>query len=474
MSIVIDVLAGRNLAPKDKTGKSDPYVVAKLFGIKSKVKKKKTNFVKQDLNPVWNETFSFQVNDLRIQAIHFVVWDKDTFGSDFMGQVTVTLKEVAQAGNTLDDWFSLDTNAKGEAVSGDIHIKLTLTPPEGQEALFGPEATAARSTDEVEDDLTEEQIQQVVAEEDEFNKGKTELTDCYNIGKELGRGAFAVVKVATHKKSGRRYAVKIIDRLNMGENHEVSLEREIDIMRQVDHPNVIRLRQVFQDKKNVNLVMELVTGGELFDKIVEKGNYSEKDSALLVHKMVEAMKYLHALGIAHRDLKPENLLLKTKDTLTDVKIADFGLSRIVNESAIMRTACGTPTYVAPEVLQNTGYGPEVDMWSIGVIAYILLCGFPPFFGDTVPEMFEQIMAGSFDFPAEYWGDVSKEAKDFISKLLVVSQKDRLSAVKALEHPWLKNAAAASAKPLASQFSRRLQSTVYNRRQETSSAIGADF
>jgi len=186
--------------------------------------------------------------------------------------------------------------------------------------------------------------------------------------------------------------------------------------------------------------MELVTGGELFDKIVEKGCYTEKEASILVRKIVSAIDYLHDLDICHRDLKPENLLLASEDQTTEVKIADFGLSKIVNQKVMMQTACGTPGYVAPEVLSATGYDREVDMWSIGVITYILLCGFPPFFGETVPELFEQIMSARFDYPQEYWCDVSQEAKDFINCLLVVDPKKRLTTKQDLEHVWLKTGA----------------------------------
>jgi len=282
------------------------------------------------------------------------------------------------------------------------------------------------------------------------------------------------VKECTHKVTGQKYAIKIIDRQAMGDTNEVALQREIAIMQKVNHPNVIALRSVFEDKKHVYLVMELVTGGELFDKIVERGNYSEADAADLTRVIVEGIGYLHSLGIAHRDLKPENLLLRNKNTATEVKIADFGLSRMINEQAMMKTACGTPTYVAPEVLTNTGYVPGVDMWSIGVIAYILLCGFPPFYGDTIPEMFEQIMAGKFDYPNEYWGNISKNAKDLISQLLVVDTKKRLTAEQALLHPWLQPKGA-PANAVGANFQRRLQGTVVGRRQESmSNAVGVDF
>lgn len=230
------------------------------------------------------------------------------------------MKEVATKGNKVDDWFALDTDHKGASVSGDLHLRIVLVPPAGQENIF-----SAPAAEVVEDTLDGEALAKALEQEDAFNVGKTVVTDCYKIGKELGRGAFAVVKECTHKASGRKYAIKVIDRAAMGDSNELSLQREIAIMKKVNHPNVIALRSVFEDKKHVYLVMELVTGGELFDKIVERGNYSEADAAELTRAIVEAIGYLHTLGIAHRDLKPENLLLKHKNSATEVKIADFGL-----------------------------------------------------------------------------------------------------------------------------------------------------
>merc|ERR1711879_310061 len=158
----------------------------------------------------------------------------------------------------------------------------------------------------------------------------------------------------------------------------------------------------------------------------------------LVINIVSAVKYLHERGIAHRDLKPTNLLLKNSEDLTNVKIADFGLSKIMGDNTMMQTACGTPIYVAPEVLSGEAYEKEVDMWSIGVITYILLCGFPPFFddGSNMGELFEQIMAGEYDYPEEYWDEVSDEAKDLIDNLLLVDPEERFTAQQALQHPWL--------------------------------------
>jgi calcium/calmodulin-dependent protein kinase I len=214
------------------------------------------------------------------------------------------------------------------------------------------------------------------------------------------------------------------------------LATEIAILKQVQHPNVIVLKETVDTKNCLFIVTELVTGGELFDKIVELGSYTEDNAATVIRKMVSAIDYLHGKGIVHRDLKPENLLLKDNTDITEIKIADFGLSKIVSSQVMMQTACGTPGYVAPEILQTKGYEKEVDLWSIGVITYILLCGFPPFYNDNIAELFEQIMKAEYDFPHEYWDSISKEAKDFVSKLLVADPQKRMTSLQALAHPWL--------------------------------------
>jgi len=264
----------------------------------------------------------------------------------------------------------------------------------------------------------------------------SKVSEHYDIEQDLGKGAFSVVKRATHKKTGEKVAIKIIDKKTATTAQDTKrLETEVTILKKVSHPNIICLKDLYEDSNELCLVMELVTGGELFDKIVEKGQYTENEASIIVKKMLSAVEYLHNQGIAHRDLKPENLLLKSTSD-TEVMISDFGLSKIVSQQSIMDTACGTPYYVAPEVLLSTGYDKEVDLWSVGVITYLLLCGFPPFYGESLPEVFEQIMKADYDFPDPYWTDISSEAKDLIKKLLVVDAKKRLSATEALKHPWV--------------------------------------
>jgi len=293
------------------------------------------------------------------------------------------------------------------------------------------------------------------------------ITDKYIIQEELGRGAFSVVKLAVEKSTGTKYAVKVINKSNVGQDM-ARLATEMEILKKVQHPNIISLKEIIDTKNCLFIVTELVTGGELFDKIVELGNFSEKDAAILVTKIVSAIDYLHDINIVHRDLKPENLLLKDPNSLHEIKLADFGLSKIVGTKVMMQTACGTPGYVAPEVLNATGYDKEVDMWSIGVITYILLCGFPPFYNDSLPELFEQIMKADYDFPEEYWKDISEDAKDFIRKLLVVNSAKRLTGKEALKHRWLSGHA-----PSTKLNSKELNRYVVVRKQQ-SKLIGGEF
>jgi len=204
----------------------------------------------------------------------------------------------------------------------------------------------------------------------------------------------------------------------------------------VDHPHIVKLYDVIDTNHKIYMVMELVEGGELFDKIVAKECYRETDAVIVLRRLVDAVRYLHENHIAHRDLKPENLLLRKGDD-THIMLSDFGLSRILGEESMASTACGTPYYVAPEVLQSKGYNKEVDMWSVGVIAYFLLCGFPPFMGNSLKEIIDLIVGGKYDFPSPYWDQVSLDAKEFISKLLVVDPSRRMTAEEALNHNWLK-------------------------------------
>ena len=236
-------------------------------------------------------------------------------------------------------------------------------------------------------------------------------------------------------KAGAEVAIKIIDKAKVEDMQDI--QREIEIMNMVDHPNVINLFEIFDEPKKMNLVLELVTGGELFDRIVAKGNYSEKDAATCMSQLCQALDYLHTKKIVHRDLKPENLLYASPADDANLKVADFGLARMLTAGDMMKTACGTPGYVAPEILKNKGYDSgAVDMWSAGVILYILLCGFPPFYEEELPALFDQILHARYDFPSPWWDNISADGKDLVKKLLELDVKKRLTAAQVLAHPWM--------------------------------------
>eukprot|EP00753_Platysulcus_tardus_P000415 PLAT10435.1.p1 GENE.PLAT10435.1~~PLAT10435.1.p1 ORF type:complete len:364 (-),score=195.57 PLAT10435.1:142-1233(-) len=264
--------------------------------------------------------------------------------------------------------------------------------------------------------------------------------DChkhYKIGKTLGTGSFATVKLGIDKTDSSEWAVKCIAKSTLTDEDEEALKSEVAILQQVDHEHIVKLREIFNCPKTFYMVMELMTGGELFDRIVEKEKYTEAEARDVIRKIASALVYCHDMGIVHRDLKPENLLYSEhEDGTTDIKIADFGLAKLINADDLMSTACGTPGYVAPEILEARPYDSAVDLWSLGVIAYILLCGFPPFYEENNSRLFNAIKAGDFDYPSPFWDDVSSEAKDLINCLLVVDPTERYTARQVLDHPWI--------------------------------------
>lgn len=268
------------------------------------------------------------------------------------------------------------------------------------------------------------------------------VEDKYYLKEMLGTGAFSVVRLVESKERPRcMNAVKIIDKKAL-KGKEDSLENEIKVLRRLKHPNIVQLLETFEDKTKVYLIMELVTGGELFDRIVEKGSYTEKDASDLMRQVLEAVDYMHEQGVVHRDLKPENLLYYSADEDSKIMISDFGLSKM-EDSGIMATACGTPGYVAPEVLAQKPYGKAVDVWSIGVISYILLCGYPPFYDENDANLFAQILKGEFEFDSPYWDEISDSAKDFIRNLMCVNVEKRFTCRQALGHPWISGNAASN-------------------------------
>jgi len=263
------------------------------------------------------------------------------------------------------------------------------------------------------------------------------IEDFWDLGKELGSGHFAKVKLGTQKgDASKTVAIKCIKKAK-GSKLAI-IQAEVDILKQVDHPYIVKCYDAFDTKECMYLVLEIMKGGELFDRIVDKGHFTEKDAVGVTAKLLSAIKYLHDIGIAHRDLKPENLLMTDETENAEVKITDFGLSKVFDDhSTVMQTPCGTPGYIAPEVLQMAGYDKQCDLWSMGVIVYILLCGFPPFYADNDAQLFEKIKRGEYEFLRPYWDPISTEAKTFIGKMLIVDPKKRYDCEAAMNDPWLK-------------------------------------
>jgi len=270
----------------------------------------------------------------------------------------------------------------------------------------------------------------------------------------LGIGAFSTVKAGISKEHGGRVAIKIIDK-NHVKNKPDMLKNEVEILLTIKHPNVINLYDLFDTSEHLYMVMELVTGGELFERIVEREQYSEEDAKEVMRQLLDAIGYIHSKNVVHRDLKPENLLLEDEADDTRIKLTDFGLSRIY-DSPFMSTACGTPGYIAPEILKASGYGPSVDMWSCGVIMYILLCGYPPFYNENDALLFESILSANYRFHTPYWDLVSQEAKDLIKGLLVLDPDQRLTAVTAKEAMWFKKTEENKSTPLPPDLREQLR------------------
>ncbi|KAF3818586.1 hypothetical protein GH733_012003, partial [Mirounga leonina] len=271
------------------------------------------------------------------------------------------------------------------------------------------------------------------------------LLEKYKIGKVIGDGNFAVVKECMDRSTGREFALKIIDKAKCCgkvqykklRNLEHLIENEVSILRRVKHPNIIMLVEEMETATELFLVMELVKGGDLFDAITSSTKYTERDGSAMVYNLANALRYLHGLSIVHRDIKPENLLVcEYPDGTKSLKLGDFGLATVVEGP--LYTVCGTPTYVAPEIIAETGYGLKVDIWAAGVITYILLCGFPPFRSENnlQEDLFDQILAGKLEFPAPYWDNITDSAKELISQMLQVNVEARCTAGEILSHPWV--------------------------------------
>ncbi|XP_030285551.1 calcium/calmodulin-dependent protein kinase type II delta 1 chain isoform X10 [Sparus aurata] len=265
----------------------------------------------------------------------------------------------------------------------------------------------------------------------------TRFTDEYQLYEELGKGAFSVVRRCMKISTGQEYAAKIINTKKLSARDHQKLEREARICRLLKHPNIVRLHDSISEEGFHYLVFDLVTGGELFEDIVAREYYSEADASHCIQQILEAVLHCHQMGVVHRDLKPENLLLASKLKGAAVKLADFGLAiEVQGDQQAWFGFAGTPGYLSPEVLRKDPYGKPVDMWACGVILYILLVGYPPFWDEDQHRLYQQIKAGAYDFPSPEWDTVTPEAKDLINKMLTINPAKRVTATDALKHPWI--------------------------------------
>jgi len=394
-------LAVTVLQAKDIPGKKvDAYVSLKSSFNRQQFK---TKVIKGTPTPSWNEVFHFY-NASLVGNVILKLHDKGRLRTHQIGAVTIPVSDASSDGKSVEKWYKVEDKKSKGSSDQQAQIKLKLHLPLPKDKQDKP-------------------------------KEKQKMLDVYNLTKVLGKGGFSVVKLGVHKQTGEQFAIKIIDKEAIQLKNDMHLlQREIDIMKKLHHKNIIELVEVYDEEKALYLVMELVTGGELFDEIVKRGAYSERDAATIIQQILEAVHYMHSNGVAHRDLKPENLLVQGNS----VKISDFGLSKAFDGSENqLKTCCGTPDYAAPEVLMAQPYDNAVDIWSVGVITYILLCGFPPFYGETDQDIFKKILAGKFDFPSPDWDDISEDAKAFIKSMLTQDPNQRPSASDCLSNPWIK-------------------------------------
>ncbi|XP_012454021.1 calcium-dependent protein kinase 21 isoform X1 [Gossypium raimondii] len=290
-----------------------------------------------------------------------------------------------------------------------------------------------------------------------LGKPLEDIKQYYKLGKELGRGQFGITYLCTENSTGNTYACKsILKRKLRSKQDREDIKKEVQIMQHLSgQPCIVEFRGAYEDRQSVHLVMELCAGGELFDRIIAEGHYSERAAAGIFKSVVNVVHICHFMGVIHRDLKPENFLLSSKDAGAMLKATDFGLSVFIEEGKRYRDIVGSAYYVAPEILRRS-YGKEVDIWSAGIILYILLSGVPPFWAETEKGIFDAISEGKLDFESQPWPSISETAKDLVRKMLTKDPKKRLTSAQVLEHPWMREDGEASDKPIGSAVLSRLK------------------
>jgi len=303
-----------------------------------------------------------------------------------------------------------------------------------------------------------------------FPEGMKGITfrEIYQLNARLKSGSFATVCRGTHRQSGKKVAIKCVLRKDLPPNDDAAIYDEVSIMSSMSHPHVVPLIDFFEEKDCYFLVMELMSGGDLFDRIGKKKSYSEEDARDLSVKMLKAMAYCHAHKVAHCDMKPKNLLLTSEDNHSYIKVADFGFAAHCHTEKCLTKQCGTPFFVSPEILMRQPYDQQTDMWSVGCIIFLLLSGNLPFMGRSQKELFKKIVSGKFEFKEEGWEGISDDAKDLVQKLLVLDPDERITASQALRHRWMKTSGENLSRTLLQGTSQRLKT--FNARMKLRSAM----
>mmetsp|Transcript_589 Transcript_589/g.732 ORF Transcript_589/g.732 Transcript_589/m.732 type:complete len:598 (-) Transcript_589:579-2372(-) len=411
-------------------GRQDPYCVI-TCGQSNFRSKTNTDGGK---NPVWNESFIFN-NASCDQVLKLEFYDENVVFRDVaIGTCKVPLRDYVSRGEAILEVPVITKRGKhkGETI---IIIK------------FKPSKAASSSSSKSK--RSGVWILPTYAD-----------TDCwkdYEPGTLLGKGTFGTTYSAVNKKTGEKAAVKVISKKKLGTPEEIGdVQREVQIMHHLSgHRNVVDLKGVYEDKSNVCLAMEVCTGGELFDAIVKKGHYTERDAAEMIRTIVGVVAHCHNMGVIHRDLKPENFLLSDKSNKASLKATDFGLSSFFQEGQVFTDIVGSAYYVAPEVLRRA-YGKEADIWSCGVILYILLCGYPPFHGENEKKIFEAVIQKPLDFSNDPWPNISEAAKDCVRRMLVRDPKRRATAMQILSHEWMRENGCASDQPIQLEVLTRIR------------------
>jgi len=295
------------------------------------------------------------------------------------------------------------------------------------------------------------------ANKEKPGRKKSKLAEFYSIQGKLGRGNFAVVRKVQRRSDGKFFAAKIISKKRLKAKELALLGKEVKILKMLNHPNINKMIQTFDTKNHLYIVLELLEGENLFENIVRRRVYTEQDAANVVKQIARACEYMHARDIIHRDLKPQNLVY-SDNKYEQICVTDFGLSKYMEPETLAKTVCGTPAFVAPEVLRQEMYGTQVDMWSLGTILYVMLCGYPPFVEKNLPRLYKAIKRGTVVFDKPYWDNISAEAKDCVQDLLKLDVRKRLTPTMLQKHPWIATTTAYSTNNLfdAKGYNRRFK------------------